>query len=101
MAMVRRSPSQASQFTTQLGRIVVLLHPIILCPQLDLAGSKGQCEMPLFPSVSTDLEVEKVNCKELKKTWEMANAHFIVSQDKLKQEIYRLQQKLERGEAVR
>lgn len=52
-------------------------------------------------SVSTDLEVEKLNCAELKKTWELANAHFIVAQDTLKQEIYRLHQKLERGEAVR
>ena len=52
-------------------------------------------------AVSTDFEVEKLNCKELKETWKLANDHFIVSQDKLKQEIYRLHQKLERGEAVR
>lgn len=51
--------------------------------------------------VSTNYEVEKLNCQEMKRTWELANDHFIVSQDKLKQEIYRLHQKLERGEAVR
>ena len=51
--------------------------------------------------VSTDYEIEKLNCQEMKTTWELANDHFIVAQDKLKQEIYRLHQKLERGEAVR
>ncbi len=55
----------------------------------------------MFPLVSTDYEVEKLNCQEMKRTWELANDHFIVAQDKLKQEIYRLHQKLERGEAVR
>ena len=44
---------------------------------------------------------EKDKVEELKKTWELANDHFIVAQDKLKQEIYRLQQKLERGDAAR
>lgn len=44
---------------------------------------------------------EKDKVEELKKTWELANDHFIVSQDKLKKEIYRLHQKLERGESVR
>ena len=52
-------------------------------------------------AVTTDFEVERLNCMELKKTWQLANDHLIVAQDKLKQEIYRLHQKLERGEAVR
>ena len=55
----------------------------------------------LYIIVSTDLEVERLNCSELKKTWELANAHFVVAQDQLKQEIYRLHQKLERGDAAR
>ena len=32
--------------------------------------------------------------EELKQTWELANQHFIVAQDKLKQEIYRLRRRL-------
>ncbi len=44
---------------------------------------------------------EKNKVDELKRTWQLANDHFIVSQDKLKQEIYRLQQKLERGDSAR
>jgi len=44
---------------------------------------------------------ESAKVDELKRTWELANDHFIVSQDKLKQEIYRLQQKLERGASAR
>lgn len=55
----------------------------------------------LFVIVRTEYEVEKLNCKELRKTWELANDHFIASQEKLKEEIHRLHQKLQRGEAVR
>ena len=51
--------------------------------------------------MKSDYFGEKAKVVELKKTWELANDHFIVSQDKLKREIYRLQQKLERGAAAR
>ena len=52
-------------------------------------------------TVTTNYEVEKLNNIDLRETWRLANQHFVVSQDKLKQEIYRLHQKLERGEVVR
>lgn len=56
--------------------------------------------VPYF-TVKLQCQAESNQVKELKKTWELANDHFIVSQDKLQQEIYRLYQKLEAGGSVR
>jgi len=39
--------------------------------------------------------MERAANVELKHTWELANQHFIVAQDQLRQEVYRLNQRLE------
>ena len=46
-------------------------------------------------------ETEKNQVSDLKKTWEIANEHFIASRDKLKQEVYRLHQKLVQEQPAR
>ena len=45
-------------------------------------------------AVTQEGTVQRAAYEELKHTWELANQHFIVAQDKLKQEIYRLQRRL-------
>ena len=42
-----------------------------------------------------EFETERAANVELKHTWELANQHFIVAQDQLRQEVYRLNQCLE------
>ena len=50
-------------------------------------------------AVNKELEAERNRHNDLKKTWELANTHFISAQDQLREEIGKLQQKLgERGE---
>lgn len=39
--------------------------------------------------------MERNRHNDLKKTWELANAHFIAAQDQLKSEVEQLQQKLQ------
>ena len=49
-------------------------------------------------AVNKELDAERARHNDLKKTWELANTHFISAQDQLKGEIEQLQQKLgERG----
>ena len=49
-------------------------------------------------TVNKELDAERNRHNDLKKTWELANSHFISAQDQLKGEIEQLQQKLrERG----
>ena len=45
---------------------------------------------------NTELEGERKRHNDLKKTWELANTHFISAQDQLKSEIEQLHKKLER-----
>ena len=48
--------------------------------------------------MNKELDAERARHNDLKKTWELANTHFISAQDQLKGEIEQLQQKLrERG----
>ena len=47
--------------------------------------------------MNKELEVERNRHNDLKKTWELANSHFITAQDQLKGEIEQLQQKLREG----
>lgn len=52
----------------------------------------------MFAAVNKELEAERNRHNDLKKTWELANTHFISAQDQLKGEIEQLHQKLrERG----
>ena len=52
-------------------------------------------------TVNKELDAERNRHNDLKKTWELANSHFISAQDQLKGEIEQLQQKLrERGGEV-
>lgn len=44
-------------------------------------------------TVNEKLKVQEENYKQLQQTWEMANQHFIVAQDKLKQKMYFMEQK--------
>lgn len=44
--------------------------------------------------VNKELEAERNRHNDLKKTWELANSHFIAAQDQLKGEIEKLQAKL-------
>ncbi len=49
-------------------------------------------------AVNKELDAERNRHNDLKKTWELANTHFISAQDQLKGEIEQLQQKRrERG----
>ena len=48
----------------------------------------------LLAAVTQEATAQHAAREELKHTWELANQHFIVAQDKLKQEIYRLRQRL-------
>ena len=73
--------------------VILYLH-VIFTPALLL---------PLYPllvalcvAVHTDYEKEKLESASLKNTWDLANQHFIVAQDQLKNEVYHLQQKLAR-----
>lgn len=51
--------------------------------------------------MNKELDAERARHNDLKKTWELANTHFISAQDQLKGEIEQLQQKLrERGGGV-
>ena len=52
-------------------------------------------------SATSQQEDAKKHVYALKQTWENANDHFIATQDKLQQEIHRLQQKLLREDAAR
>ena len=72
--------------------MLCIMHPVI---------SIIICVCVCVCVVSAELATEMNAHNELKKTWELANQHFIVIQDKLKNEIYRLHQKLERGESAR
>ena len=47
--------------------------------------------------MNKELEAERNRHNDLKKTWELANSHFIAAQDQLKGEIEQLQQKLRGG----
>lgn len=49
--------------------------------------------------MNKDLELERNKHNDLKKTWELANTHFIMAQDQLKSEIEQLQHKLPGGES--
>jgi hypothetical protein len=54
-----------------------------------------------FAAVNKELDAERNRHNDLKKTWELANTHFISAQDQLKGEIEQLQRKLrERGGGV-
>ena len=48
----------------------------------------------LLVPVTQEATAQSVAHEELKRTWALANQHFIVVQDKLKQEIYRLRRRL-------
>ena len=51
--------------------------------------------------MNKELDAERARHNDLKKTWELANTHFISAQDQLKGEIEQLQQKLrEKGGGV-
>ena len=51
--------------------------------------------------MNKELDAERARHNDLKKTWELANTHFISAQDQLKGEIEQLQKKLrERGGGV-
>lgn len=50
--------------------------------------------MYMLVAVTQEATAQHAAREELKQTWELANQHFIVAQDKLKQEIYRLRQRL-------
>lgn len=47
--------------------------------------------------MNKELNAERNRHNDLKKTWELANSHFIAAQDQLKGEIEQLQQKLREG----
>ena len=51
----------------------------------------------LWCTVNKELDAERNRHNDLKKTWTLANAHFIAAQDQLKGEIEQLQQKLQGG----
>ena len=45
------------------------------------------------PVVNGRLTAQQASYQELEETWKMANQHFIVAQDKLRQQMYFMQQK--------
>ena len=45
------------------------------------------------PAVSGKLSSQEESYQQLKQTWDMANQHFIVAQDKLHQKMYFMEQK--------
>ena len=45
------------------------------------------------PVVNGRLTAQQESYQQLEQTWKMANQHFIVAQDKLRQQMYFLQQK--------
>lgn len=48
-------------------------------------------------TVNKELDAERNRHNDLKKTWELANSHFISAQDQLKGEIEQLKQNLREG----
>ncbi len=50
------------------------------------------------PAVRQDYERKRVSYAELRKTWQLANQHFVISQDQLNQRIYELEQRVAQGE---
>lgn len=49
--------------------------------------------MWICPSVNNKFATQQESYQQLQKTWEKANQHFIVAQDRLRQKMYFMEQK--------